>query len=77
MTWVDIMTKQTKIILISFFLMNGCSKESGENQQPESKQGEIFNTQIQALEKAKGIEQILQNSADKQRQKIEEQTRSE
>lgn len=71
------MKKQTKIIFISFFLMNGCSKESGENQQPESKQGKIFNTQVQALEKAKGIEQILQNSADKQRQKIEEQTRSE
>ncbi len=70
------MIKQTKIILISFFLMNGCSKKSGENQQPESKEGKIFNTQIQALEKAKGIERMLQNSADKQQQKIEEQTRN-
>ncbi|MEE9364551.1 MAG: hypothetical protein V3U92_18270 [Cellulophaga sp.] len=71
------MKKYTKIILISFLLMNGCSKESGEKQQPESKQVKIFNSQVQALEKAKDVGQMLQNSADKQRQKIEEQTRSE
>lgn len=62
-------------MLVLPVLMSGCSKDQENTAPAESKQGKIFNTQIQALEKAKGVEQMLQNGADKQRQKIEEQTR--
>ncbi len=69
------MKKYGITLLVSFILINGCSKEQEDTISVESKQGKIFNAQVQALEKAKGVEQMLQNGADKQRQNIDAQTR--
>lgn len=49
--------------------MGACS--SGNDQK---KGGNVFKTQTEALEKAKQVEQIEQQDADRQRKAIEQQT---
>ena len=67
------MTKKYQLILfIPFLLISGCS--SGADETTKSNREHIFSGQTQALEKAKGVEQVLQTEADNQRQAIEEQS---
>jgi hypothetical protein len=67
------MTKKYRLILfIPFLLIGGCS--SGDDETTQSNKEHVFSDQTQALEKAKGVEQVLQTEADKQRQAIEEQS---
>ena len=67
------MAKKYRLILfIPFLLIGGCSSGDDEATQPNKEH--TFNDQTQALEKAKGVEQVLQTEADKQRQSIEEQS---
>jgi len=67
------MAKKYRLILfIPFLLIGGCS--SGDDETTKSNREHVFSDQTQALEKAKGVEQVLQTEADNQRQAIEEQS---
>ena len=67
------MTKKYRLVLfIPFLLIGGCSSGDDEATQPDKEN--VFGDQMQSLEKAKGVEQVLQTEADKQRQAIEEQS---
>ena len=69
------MAKKYRLILfIPFLLIGGCSSGDDVSTQTQSNKENVFSSQTQALEKAKGVEQTLQIEADKQRQAIEEQT---
>ena len=69
------MTKKYRLILfIPFLLIGGCSSGDDETTHNQSNKENVFSSQTQALEKAKGVEQVLQSEADKQRQAIEEQS---
>lgn len=67
------------LMLLVMALVSGCS---GGEEQPDAasseaiKTGEtlIFQEQIDALDKARQVEQLLQNSNEQQRQLIEEQS---
>ena len=58
------------ILFMAFFLIGGCS--SGED---NSSKEHFLKDQVQVLEKAKGVEQMLKSADDKRRQAIEEQSR--
>lgn len=67
------MTKKYRLLLfIPFILIGGCS--SGDDETTQSNEEHVFSDQTQALEKAKGVEQMLQTEADKRHQAIEEQS---
>ena len=68
------MKKYQLILLIPFLLINACSSE--ENATPtepakEINEEQIFQNQIQALEKAKEVEGLLKKRENKQQQIIE------
>ena len=67
------MTKYRFVLLIPFLLIGGCS--SGEDVTAPATSGKelMFEEQIQSLEKAEEVEQLLQDSADVRRQAIEQQ----
>ncbi len=56
--------------------MTGCGKKDATPAPPPAKAAEtgVFDTQMKALDQAKQVGQVLQDGADQQRQKIEEQT---
>tara|TARA_R110002167_G_scaffold45323_4_gene136123 strand:- start:81 stop:296 length:216 start_codon:yes stop_codon:yes gene_type:complete len=56
--------------------IGGCSGGEDTNVQAPPKQDQLFQVQADALEKAKGVEQMLQDAADKQRLMIEEQAKT-
>ncbi len=69
------MTKKYQLLLLlPFILIGGCSDEKEEITQKPSNEEHVFSDQTRALEKAKGVEQMIQSGADKQRQMIEEQS---
>ena len=69
------MTKMYRCILfIPFLLIGGCSSGEDKTTPEQSSKEHVFSDQTRALEKAKGVEQVLQSGADKQRQAIEEQS---
>ena len=59
---------------MSLLIVIGCSREDAPATKDKSSKEHIFKDQEQAIEKAKGVELLLQNAADKQRQTIEEQS---
>ncbi|MES9857658.1 MAG: hypothetical protein ABW166_13800 [Sedimenticola sp.] len=63
------------IILVSLLAVIGCSSEEGSATKSKSTNEHIFKDQVQAIEKAKEVELLLQNAANKQRKDIEEQTK--
>ena len=63
------------ISFISCFLISGCSSEEDKTTSEQSNKEHFLKDQVRALEKAKGVEQMLQSGADKRQQEIEEQTR--
>lgn len=62
------------LLLMSFFLLGGCSNEEDKTTPDQSGSEQIFVDQTRALEKAKGIDQLIQSGVDKRRQAIEEQS---
>jgi hypothetical protein len=69
------MTKKYRFILfIPFLLIGGCSSGEDNTTPEQSNKEHVFSDQARALEKARGVEQVLQSGADKQRQAIEEQS---
>ncbi len=61
------------LALLYLVFLNSCSNEQQSEPLVSEPKKVIFSNQIEALEKAKEMEQLIQNSADKQRQLIEEQ----
>lgn len=62
------------VLFMPFLLIGGCSGGNDETTPDTSSKDHIFEDQIQALEKAKEAEQVLQGGADIRRQAIEEQS---
>jgi len=69
------MKKNQFLIFISMILIISCSNEEGEKSQVQNSQSHVLETQIQALEKAKTVEQMLQKGANNRLQIIEEQSK--
>ncbi len=63
------------ILSVSFFLIGGCSSEEDKTTIEQTNKEHFLKDQARALEKAKGVEQMLQSGADKRQQQIEEQSR--
>ncbi len=65
-----------KIILTVLILasVNGCDKKDDTPPPAKAPDTGVFKTQLEALDQAKQVEQVLQSGADQQHQKIEEQT---
>jgi len=70
------MKKLQILIFVSLFVVIGCSSEDESATKNKSSNKHIFKDHVQAIEKAKEVEILLQNAADKQRQTIEEQTKN-
>jgi PBP1b-binding outer membrane lipoprotein LpoB len=69
------MTKKYRSILfIPFLLIGGCSSGEDQTTQKQSSKEHVFSDHTRALEKARGVEQVIQSGADKQRQAIEKQS---
>lgn len=60
------------LIFLSFFLINGCSKEEEKAVPKQTRQDHVWKSQTQALEKAKEVEQVLMDADKKRRQTIDE-----
>ena len=58
------MMKNRLILFVLFILVAGCSSESDKAVPEQPSKTPLFNEQVQALEKAKGVEQMLQLEAD-------------
>ncbi len=62
----------SKILMLApLLLITGCN-ETGNA--PKTEKTQVFKTQIDALEKSKQVEQVLQDGAQQQRQETEKQT---
>jgi uncharacterized protein YcfL len=68
------MKKYLLILFMPFTLLGGCSSEEDKTTPNQSGNGQVFNDQIGALEKAKQVEQLIQSGADKRHKAIEEQS---
>jgi uncharacterized protein YcfL len=69
--------KKFHILFIAVFLVIGCSNESDDkNLSVQTEQPHVLKTQKQALDKATGVEQMLQDGANLRRQAIEEQSKN-
>ncbi len=63
------------LLLILFLPVVGCSDENDKTTQSQSNKEHVFKQQKRALEKAKGVEQLLKNATDKHQQVIAEQSK--
>jgi hypothetical protein len=63
------------LFVSSVSLLSACSAGEGDSDSKSSAQASIFKVQREALEKAKGVELLLQEAADKQQLMIDEQTK--
>lgn len=68
------MKKHLIVLFMPLFLLCGCSGEDDKTLPDASSKELIFDEQIQSLEKAQAVEQMLQDGADIRRQAIEQQT---
>lgn len=59
--------------VIAFLLLAGCSDSKAPDTAEQTRKGHIFEGQARALEKAKGVEQGMQDAADRQRRAMERQ----
>ncbi len=61
------------ILMVAIGGCSGDEEPAAQSQAPAAKE-QLFQVQADALEKAKDVEQILQQAADAQRLKIEQQS---
>ncbi len=59
------------VIILMLASLTGCGKEDKSDKAADTR---LFNTQQKALEQAKQVEQVTQDAAEQQRQKIEQET---
>ncbi len=69
--------KYRSILFVPFLLLGACSSGDEQTTTEKSSDDHILKNQMRALEKAKGVEQMLQQGADRNRQAIEEQSISD
>ena len=62
------------LILLLFTSMTGCEEKDKQAKTPDPA---VFKTQLDALEKAKQVERVLQDEAAQQRKMIDESTDSQ
>jgi uncharacterized protein YcfL len=60
--------KYSLILLMSLLVLNGCSEDNNSQ-----KNDHVWKEQTEAIEKAKAVEGILQESAEDQRRLIQQQ----
>jgi len=70
-----VVRKYLSILSLLFFMVGACSNEEDKTSLKQPTKEHFLKDQVRALEKAKGVEQMLQSGADKRQQQIEEQTR--
>ncbi|WP_198264788.1 hypothetical protein [sulfur-oxidizing endosymbiont of Gigantopelta aegis] len=59
-------------IIFAAYLLVACSDEHQANNEHMKQNSSILNSQMQALEKAKGVEQLVNDHAEEQRQEIDQ-----
>ncbi|MEQ1621848.1 MAG: hypothetical protein ABL919_10620 [Methylococcales bacterium] len=59
------------VALLLLLLTTACNETANT---PKTEKTQVFKTQIDALEKSKQVEQVLQDSAQQQRQEADKQT---
>ncbi|MDH3354087.1 MAG: hypothetical protein OEL79_02595 [Chromatiales bacterium] len=63
------------ILFATSLLLVACSSGDDQTTSKQSDKNRVLESQMQALEKAKAAEQMLQSGADSRQQAIEEQSR--
>ena len=69
------MKKYRGLLFIPFFLISGCSGGEDKTTTEQSREEHILKNQVRALEKAKGVELLMQSATEQQRRTIDEQSR--
>jgi hypothetical protein len=64
------MKRATAIVLLGMLLASGCGKSSTDPAGPD-----LLKAQREAMDKAKGTEQIMQDASKKQDQQLESQSK--
>lgn len=70
------MKKYRLLLLMSSLLIGACSSGDGQTSTEKSNNDPILKEQMKALEKAKGVEQMLQSGAVQRRKSMTEQIRN-
>jgi aspartyl/asparaginyl beta-hydroxylase (cupin superfamily) len=65
----------TACLALCLVLAAACSRQSGHQQSAASARNGVFGDQIKAMDKAKQVQKVLQDSAAAQRKAIEQQSR--
>lgn len=64
-----------KMLTLTLLLLTAaCNDTANTPKTDKTEKTEVFKTQIDALNKAKGVEQVLQDGAQQQRQETDKQT---
>ncbi|MES9900188.1 MAG: hypothetical protein ABW148_14370 [Sedimenticola sp.] len=61
------MKKHQVLLFVPFFIIFGCSSEDGNTTSEQSSEEHVFKDQVQALNKAKDVEKIIQSATEKKR----------
>jgi len=61
------------ILCAAFMLIASCSSGDNDSGPPQSAGEHVWKQQTEAMEKAKEMEQIIQNAAEKERRAVDEQ----
>ena len=70
------MTRYTVMLAVLLTFIAGCSKGGGGMQEQARKvkpSDSVFSTQFKEIDKAKGVQQTLMNSAARERQQLDNQ----
>ncbi|NJN46672.1 MAG: hypothetical protein HC808_09535 [Candidatus Competibacteraceae bacterium] len=67
------MINKTFILMLPMLLLLGCSDSEPEVKQERTVDSVIVKEQLRAIEKAKGVEQTLQNAVQQRDQEMERQ----
>jgi len=68
------MNINTWVLIIATLLLAACSNEDSKSVAKQKNELVIFNEQVNALEKAKGVEGMLQAAEDARRKEVEKAT---
>jgi hypothetical protein len=67
------MAKVLLSIIISILFVTACSPGENEGSREESHGDHVWRAQTDTLEKAKDVDQVIQDAAERQRRALEEQ----
>jgi hypothetical protein len=63
------------VLFVPFLLVGACSSEDKQETSAPGNNNPVFQDQMRALEKAKGVEKIIQDEANQTQQAIEDQSK--